>query len=78
MVTDLQEINFGVHFSFNLRTSQYQCALCAVVPYSIWATWDVVTVMSVMEPLDGPYTGANQAQIICRCLEQYALRYNLG
>lgn len=67
-----------IHLSFDLWTAENSLAIIGVVAHYLSKDLESRTRLIAMRSIEGPHTGANQAQVIAEVIEDYEIRDQLG
>jgi hypothetical protein len=67
-----------IHLSFDLWNAENSLAIIGVVAHYLSKDLESRTRLIAMRSIEGPHTGANQAQVIAEVIEDYEIRDQLG
>lgn len=74
----LSNISYKIHFSFDLWTSPNHRSFPVLVAHWVSSEGNLVAATLGFQRLQGPHSGANQADLIWKILEAYQLTEKLG
>ena len=78
LITLLSNVTYKIHFSFDLWSSPNHRSFLALVAHWVSPEGHLIAATLGFQRLEGPHSGANQADLIWKILEVYQLTHKLG